>query len=259
MAETAVTGMDVCVAAMQELGVLAASETPSGDDADFVLSKLNRLIDNWNARQENIYTSEFLTFTLIANTQPLTIGPSASSPNFTVTQRPVSIDAANVILNNVSPSVRVPLNVHNDPKWWMNVSVPGVETTLSSDLYYQPTWPLGRIYLWCEQTYPYDLELLCRLVLAEAVFATNLVMPQGYWDAMVLTLAENIAAPFRRKIDPNLSMRAREARAQIQANNTVVPSISTIDPGMPVRQSGSKRSNFNYLNGNVNGRFGGGL
>src|SRR5688572_3714886 len=119
MAETAVTGMDLVVAAMQELGILQSGETPSGDDADFVLSKGNRLIDNWNAKQENIYTSEFLTFPLVANVQPLTIGPAASAPNFVVTQRPVSIDAANVILNNNNPPVRVPLNIHTDPQWWM--------------------------------------------------------------------------------------------------------------------------------------------
>jgi len=252
MAGPVVTGMDAIVQAMQDLGVLQAGETPSGDDADDVLTQLNRLIDSWNAQQENIYTSEFLTFLLVANVQPLTIGPTGA--NYTVSQRPVSIDAANVILNNTSPTTRVPLVVHTDPQWWMSVSVPGTATTLSSDLYYQPTWPNGNIYLWCKQAYPYTLELLVRLVFSAAEFSTQLVMPQGYWNALVLTLAENIAPMFKRVVRPDLARRAREARMLIQANNTVVPSIRTTDAGMPDRSSGN-RSNWNYLNGSVNGRF----
>jgi hypothetical protein len=126
MATTDYTGLDLVKSALLEIGVLEAGEEPEGSVADFVLQKGNRLIDRWNAKREAIYTSEFLTFTLIANTQPLTIGPS--SADFTVDQRPVSIEAANVILTTVSPAVRVPLTVHDDPQWWMSVSVPGVTT-----------------------------------------------------------------------------------------------------------------------------------
>lgn len=254
MAIPSVTGSDLIVSALLELGILYPGETPEGSIADFCLQKGNRLIDNWNAAREAIYTDEFLTFTLIANTQPLTIGPS--SANFTTTHRPVSIEAANVILNNVSPTVRVPLTVHSDPQWWMSVSVPGTTSKLSSDLYYQPTWPNGNIYLWCKQNYPYTLELLVRKVLAELAFTTVILVPQGYWDALVLTLAEDLAAPLKRVPSGVLRQKAREARARIFDNNTIVPSIQTQDAGMPSGQAGSHRSNWNYLSGTVNGRFG---
>lgn len=251
MAVTAVTGMDLVKGALFELGVLSAGEDPEGSVADFVLSKGNRLIDNWNAKQEAIFAVDFLTFTLIAGTQPLTIGPSAA--NFTVTQRPVSIDAANVIIDN---NIRVPLTVHTDPQWWMSVQTPAVQTSLSSDLYYNPTWPNGSIYLWCLQSYPYTLELLVRKVLAELAFATNIVMPQGYWDALILTLAEDCAAPLQVQLPPLLPKKASDARAQVFANNTVVPTIQTAQPGMVARGRG-RRSNWNFYNGSVSGRFGG--
>lgn len=253
MAVTPVTGLDVVKGALLELGVLAAGEEPEGSVADFVLAKGNRLIDNWNAKQQAIFAVDFLTFTLVAGTQPLTIGPAASTPTFTVTQRPVSIDAANVIITN---NIRVPLTVHTDPQWWMSVQAPAVQASLSSDLYYNPGWPLGQIYLWCLQSYPYTLELLVRQVLAELAFATNLAMPQGYWDALILTLAEDCATPLKVQPKPLMLKKAAEARAQIFANNTVVPTIQTAQPGMVARGRG-RRSNWNWLSGSVNGRFGG--
>lgn len=253
MATTAVTGLDLVKGALFELGVLAAGEDPEGSVADFVLSKGNRLIDNWNAKQQAIFAVDFLTFTLVASTQPLTIGPAASAPNFTVLQRPVSIDAANVIITN---NIRVPLTVHTDPQWWMSVQTPSVSSSLSSDLYYNPGWPLGEIYLWCLQSYPYTLEILVRQVLAELVYATNIEMPQGYWDALILTLAEDCAAPLQVAPNPLLMKKAAAARAQIFSNNTVVPNIQTAQPGMVARGRG-RRSNWNWLNGSVSGRFGG--
>lgn len=251
MAVTTVTGLDVVKGALFELGVLAAGEEPEGSVADFVLSKGNRLIDNWNAKRQAIFAVDFLTFTLVANTQPLTIGPTGA--NFTVTQRPVSIDAANVIITN---DIRVPLTVHTDPQWWMSVTTPETTTDLSTDLFYNPGWPNGSIYLWCKQAYPYTLELLVRQVLAELAFATNLVMPQGYWDALILTLAEDCATPFKVQPKPLMLKKAAEARAQLYANNTVVPQIQTAQPGMVARGRG-RRSNWLWQNGTVSGRFGG--
>lgn len=253
MAVTTVSGLDVVKGALFELGVLAAGEEPEGSIADFVLSKGNRLIDNWNAKREAIFAVDFATFLLVANTQPLTIGPS--SANFSVTQRPVSIDAANVIITD---DIRVPLTVHTDPQWWMSVQAPEVAASLSSDLYYNPAWPNGEIYLWCKQSYPYTLELLIRKLLAELAYATNLVLPQGYWDALILTLAEDCAGPLKVKPPMLLGKKAAAARATIFANNTVVPSIQTAQPGMVARGRG-RRSNWNWLNGSVNGRFGGGI
>lgn len=254
MATTAVTGLDIVNGALLELGVLAAGETAEGSVADFVLSKGNRLIDNWNAKRQAIFAVDFPTFTLVAGTQPLTIGPTASSPDFVVTQRPVSIDAANIIITD---DIRIPLNVHTDPQWWMSVQAPTVQASLSSDLYYNPGWPLGQIYLYCLQSYPYTLELLVRQVLDELAYATNIEMPQGYWDALILTLAEDCATPLKVQPKPLMLKKAADARAQIFANNTIVPNIQTAQPGMVARGRG-RRSNWNWLNGSVSGRFGGG-
>jgi len=136
MAAEAVTGNDLILSALMELGVVALGETPEGSLADFALQKAKRLIDRWNAKRDAIFAVDFLTFTLTAGVQPITIGPTG---DFVVSQRPVSIDAANIILTTTTPNTRVPLTVHTDPQWWMHVSTPGISSQLPSDLFYNPT------------------------------------------------------------------------------------------------------------------------
>lgn len=253
MPATPVTGNDLVVSALMELGVVGIGETPEGSLADFVLQKANRLIDTWNAKRQAVWAVDFLTFTLTAGLQPIRIGPTG---DFVVAQRPVSIDAANIILTNTSPNTRVPVYVHSDPAWWMSVSTPSTTSDLPSDLFYNPSMVAttgdpenGDIYLWAKQSFPYDIELMVRVVLAEIAYTTNITMPQGYWDALVLTLAEDCATPLKRVASPLMRQKAKDARAQIFANNTIVPSITTADAGMPTRAMGSKRSNWNWLNG----------
>ena len=51
----------------------------SQDDAAWGLEKLQRIIDQWNARRELIFSVSFLQFTLIANHGPHTIiGPGGT-------------------------------------------------------------------------------------------------------------------------------------------------------------------------------------
>src|ERR1700691_2312354 len=84
-------------------------------------------------------------------------------PNYmTLATRPVKIADANIILNNVTPIVKVPLVVHNGKQgkdWWIANTVPNVPSTIPTDLYYNPRYPNGEIYLWPEQTVNYGLEL----------------------------------------------------------------------------------------------------
>ena len=75
---------DLIVAALQEIGALAAGEQASSDDTSQVLSKLQRLIDRFNAKRTMIYNVNFNVYTIPTGVQPITIGPGAM---FDTTQR----------------------------------------------------------------------------------------------------------------------------------------------------------------------------
>lgn len=234
--------------ALVELGVYSIAETPSDADLKLALGQLNRLLDKWNAERAAVYLSTLQTFTIIPNQQIVTIGPAAETPDWAVTQRPVAIEGASTVLNNVTPPVYTPIAVH-DIDWWRGLSVPGVTATYPTDLYYEPAWPLGRIFLWPVPTTAYDIELQLRLVLANLTLFDEFSLPPGYQDAIVLTVAERCARSFGKPVDPSLRLDASKARAVVFVNNDPTPTMQTQDSGLP--RSGTRGPYFNYRTGQL--------
>lgn len=231
---------------LRELGIYQPGQALSAADGDFGLTRLNQLFDNWNAQKEAVWVEEFKTFTFVPNQQDYTIGPSGA--DFTVANnRPVDIDGGNVLLNNVSPVVSNPLNVR-DYQWWLNLTVRAVTTTFPTDVYYEPGWPNGTLHFWPKPTAAYGLELVMRNTLATVTITQSVTMPPGYQNAIMLTLAEDIAAAYTGAEAPAPTVKkAQQARARIYRNNDFTPRITTQDAGMP--STDRNRSAFNYRTG----------
>ncbi len=88
----AYTVRDCLTEAYRDIQVLAVGQPLDADQAADGLLKLTRLFDNWNAERAGVYANRLVTYTLVPSLNPHTIGPSTAT--FTVTQRPVKIDAA---------------------------------------------------------------------------------------------------------------------------------------------------------------------
>lgn len=235
-------GLTICTAAALEIGAIAAGETLQAADANWVLGKANRILNNWNAERDAVYDSSLVPFTIVPALNPSTIGPSGAT--FTVAQRPVAIEGANVILTNLNPAVREPLNLR-DETWWRLQSVQTITSTFPTDLYYSPAWPNGEIFLWPVPTVAYGLELQLRTVLSAFTLNGAVSLPPGYLDAIVLTLAEEIAPGFGASPSPQTVSAAAKARARVFANNRTPTRLDTADFGMP----SSTRADFNYKTG----------
>ncbi len=230
--------------ALMELNVMGGGETLSATDAEFCAGRLNQIIDQWNGQSEAVFAESFDTFTFVPNLQTYTLGPSAA--DFAMTNRPVRIDGANVILNNVTPDVRTPIAVV-DYDWWLAQQVRSITTTYPLVVYYAPDWPNGTLHFWPKPTTAYGLELMTWGSLDQVTITSNLSMPQGYNRALMLTLAEDVATPYGRPLPPETRRKATEARSIIFGNNTTPVGISTQDAGMPkARQT---RASFNYRTG----------
>ena len=239
-----VTGNSLCTGAYREIGVLAEGETMGAGLADLGMDRLNLIVDSWNAERDKVLVETFNEFTLVPSLQPHTIGPSAAT--FTVSSRPVSIEAANVIFNANTPTVRQPIAI-NDWQQWNEESVPDLETAWPTDLYYAPEWPNGQLFFWPIPTTAYPVELVYRAVLSAFVLNTTVSLPPGYKAAYLYTLAEDLCNALGRQMPETLPMKASKARAAIGANNTLTPRLTTRDSGVP--SAPTNRSDFNYLTG----------
>ncbi len=234
------TVLELLTEVFQDLGVLAAGETPGTTDQELGLNKLTRLLDNWNAERAGVYANSLDVYTLVPGLNPHTIGPDTAT--FSVDQRPVSIDAASLVLTD---DVRIQLNIR-DAQWWAALELPELSTNIPSDLHYEPTWQNGSIYLYPVPAAAYGLQLLTRVVLAALAIDDTLTVPPGYHDAISLTLGEMIAPAYPPATpDPEA---AAKSRARIFANNDSIPVLRTADSGLP-RNGGRVGTWFDWRSG----------
>ncbi len=236
--------IDILTDAAMEIGVEETGSPLSSDDAKWILRKLNRLLESWNTRRINAYNINFTTYTLTPNKNPHTIGPTLA--DFTVAQRPVVIEAANIIYNSVTPSVKIPLNLRND-EWWATQRVPALTSNFPVDLYYSPDMPNGSIYLWPVPTIAYGLELETWVPLGQVAMGDDVTFPPGYQEAITLSLAESIAPSFEKPISPDLARMAQMARMNIQSLNASQLTIHGADKGLPTE--GRSTSFWDFVSG----------
>lgn len=248
-----VTAQSLITSAMQEIGAISPGEQPSIEDSAWILQKLQRLIDRYNARQPMIYANTFTQFTLPVNLQPVTIGPGIDA-NFQVNQRPVDIETIGVIINTTTPAqVEIWVN-KRDKDWWAQQRVKNLTSTLPTDFYYEPDWQsaagLGNIFFWPIPTTTNNVLLQMRTVLTQITnYNQSFSLPPGYWDAIIYPLAVSLCPSFERQATPELIALAKDSLKTIEANNVKSPRGRTADAGMPGTEM---RGDFNYYSGMPN-------
>lgn len=238
------TAQDICRQAMLDAGVLGAGAPIPGDHAQDIVNKLNRILDNLNCEERFSYATIQTAYTIIANHNPTLIGPTGDV-GFVQAQRPIDIDRASIIDTAVTPNVYIPCDVVSY-RWQAAQSVPGVSSIFSIKLFYEQDWPNGKINLWPIPTQAYKLNLWTRTILSQLLLTDTFSLPPGYWDAVTLTLAEDLCPMFDQAPSQLLMDKARQARARVMDNNLSIPKIATRDAGM---QGTDRRQTFNYQTG----------
>jgi hypothetical protein len=232
--------IDIITDALLEMGGIAQGQAPSGSIVQLGLRKLNRLIDTFNAKKLFIYAVSFDTYTYTPNLAIHTIGPGG---DFDVAQRPVKIQDAAVILNDVD----VPVDVE-DAQWWAGQTVKAQTSTFPTSLYYEPAWPLGKIYLWPIPTVAYDLRLETWVSLTQFEKLTDsFSLPPGYLELIISGLAVTLCPAFGKSPDATLVANAQRALVLVQGNNSKAPRISLAGGGLP----GGGPTYFDWRTGNL--------
>lgn len=237
---------DIAQGALEEIGVIAEGEKISAAELSVALPRLQRWIDQINARVELIYSISFLQFNLTPNHAPHTIGPNG---DFNLPLRPVKIVGANFILSPGSSNpIDSPVIKIKDADWWQANPTKSLQSSIVTHLYYDPAVPLGNINFWpiCNVANPVRLEIWNSIPQAISP-QSNLFLPPGYWDAAVLSLAKKMCPVFNKQFSADLREDWNKAMRIVQANNDKPPRIDT-DDGSPNSRKGG-RPDFNFLTG----------
>lgn len=206
--------------ALQLLGVIDPTETPSSEDGELAHEVLNQWMDELGTQRQSIYYITRTAHTLVSGTASYTIG-SGGTINIA---RPLWIEDAGLIIDTgASTPVEAPIRVLDDDE---RAQIP--QKTLQSN-YVQGVWldhnwsaGLASVFV-----YPIPNVSNTQLVLytptALIEFAdqsTNYTFPPGYRTAILWNLANELA-PFYPSVkpDPRIAQKAAEKIAWIKRGN----------------------------------------
>lgn len=254
---------DIVVDVLIETGALSPGEDPGGDEAQWVFRKVNNRVDTWQAKQFYVYGYAFNVYNLTPQANPVTIGPSGTAVFSTNGQpRPVRIESAALLLQNTTDPGLVDLNINiRDRQWWAAQQVKQIETNVPTDLYYNPNTPDGELNFWPVCNVYRQLRLEIWQTVSQFRSIQDPIggpegpgtLPQGYRNALMLTVAEDSCPGLTREVSPTLREKALEARAAVFGNNVKSPRITTMDAGMPQAKPSGQRQDFNWAYGNYPG------
>lgn len=240
---------DIIQSAAYEIGAFAPGESVPAAEALWALEMLQRILDQWNAKRALIFDVSFTLYNLIANLGPHTIGPTGNfNTGPAANYRPVKVQSASFVLNpGATEPVDLPIMMR-DKDWWAANPLKSMTSSIVTDLYYDPAEPNGNLNFWpiCNTAGQVRLEIWNSLPQALTLL-TPLGLAQGYWDALVTSLALALCPGFQTQPSPVLVARQAAAMRILFYNNDRAPRTTT-NSGMPgTAETG--RPDFNFLTG----------
>ncbi len=240
---------DIIQSAGYEIGAFSPGEAVAAAEALWGLELLQRIIDQWNARRGLIFSVGFTLYNLIPNHGPHTIGPTGDlNTGPAASYRPVQVSSCSFVLNpGATNPVDLPVQMR-DKDWWAANPLKSLLSSIITDCYYEPASPNGNLNFFpiCNTNGVVRLEQWSSLAQAVAL-NSQLGLVQGYWEALVTTLALALCPSFEKQPSPVLVARQAAAIKAIFENNDKAPRIET-NSGMP-GTAGTGRPDFNFLTG----------
>jgi hypothetical protein len=217
------TALQILNRGAEIIGYKDPDEQLSGSDQANFLRILNTMLDGWNTQRMFIVSVANVVQTVSG--LPITIGPSGTINM----ARPVRLeDGCFIRLNDADYGI-----VWVARTEYQAIIQKNQAGNLACYGYYEPSLPLGQIYLWPFPSSPVELHLQAQVQLTEfADLVTDYDLAPGYRKALEYSLAEELA-PGRRPIDPGVARIAANSRRVIRRTN-----VETLDQGfMPIGPS----------------------
>jgi len=261
-----VTATQLAYRALRDIGCLRPGQTTSTDVLNDILTALNEHIDLDLLNPLMRYAFRPDVYNLTASTMTYQIGPGQVGVNFNA-PRPTAIQDANLILNDVNPFVRLPIEIIDVDKW-AAIRVRNIPAALPLALYYDknfdPTGQFATINLWPGPLKNYQLELFTSQQLQTFPDLTTVLnWPPGYVLYLRKSLAVDIAPMMeiysklarlsqpREALLERVEAQARQAKDDIESYNATSP-VLQIDPAY--QSADQKATPWNYSIGELAAR-----
>jgi hypothetical protein len=203
--------------ALTEIGVLAAGQTPTADDAGLGLRRLNQLVERWS--NHRLFFPALTEISVpLTGLQSYTIGPTGA----VVASRPIKVVSAKFV---DASGLETPAEVVNNITWddIFNKDVTGSPECI----WYEASTGNGRVWVYPKAS-GYTLKMECQTLLRSFAQSTELDLPEGYESALMLTLACDLCRSFNRPVPAELRAAATAATRAIKRTNNA-PLLLSLD------------------------------
>ena len=216
------TALDLITAAMKRIGVLDASEAPTGQEANDGLERLNDLIDGWGTERLTMYTSLRTTWPLVSGQAAYTVG-AGGDVNIA---RPIYVDDLQFIDTSQTPDLEMPLGLLTVDAY---AAIPqkAQTSTYPSFAYYNLTYPLATITFWMVPT-SNTLEgvIYAPVAMSEMALSTTISLPPGYRRFLRDNLAVELSSEYSVDPAPSLIQSAIDSKADVKRANIRLMDLS---------------------------------
>jgi hypothetical protein len=226
----AVTAQAIIVEALNVAGVIGDGETPSAEDINSNLSRLNDMLAQWQRKRWLIWHLVDVSF-VSTGVQFYTVGPGQ---NFNVTARPDRLETGCFVrLLNTAPPNQVdrPLEVIESRETYSRIALKSMGT-FPRYVFYDSAYPIGNLYVWpVPQAALYEIHIALKDVLAQfATSVTPVNLPPEYVPAMKWNLARRMRAAYRMPADAEVNALGQDALNVLRLANTQVALLTMPAP-----------------------------
>lgn len=225
------TAANIINESLMLLGILADGETPSASMSQTALRRLNSMVASFNNESLAIYQVQDETFTLGAGVTSRTIG---SGGNFNTTW-PITILPSSFVRDTVNaPNVDFPLQVVNQAQY-NSIVVKSITGPYPQVVYYDRSYPLGRLYFWPVPVSSVSLHLGTWKPLTDfTALTTDMALPPGYEEMLTFNLAMRLAPSYGVTPSAEVKQFAVESKRNIKRSNNqnAVLDLPATLPGM---------------------------
>ena len=236
---------DVITASLQDLGLISASETPTADDSQLSLDRVNDWIDGLATQGLTVYRTSRTTWTIVSGTTSYTVGPTGA----VTCTRPIAPDD---ILDigyedtSLSPTQEFLLPDPLTVNAYAALTPKSLTATYPQYFYYDPTFAdtasLGTLTPWPVPTSSTLRGVIyTRTPVTEfSALTDTILLPPGYRRFYRAALALELAPSFSVLPSPALQQIAHQAEVNVKRSNMRLSDLSLGEVvGIGGRQGGS--------------------
>lgn len=193
------------------LGAIAVGETPTAEEANDALDRLNDILENWSTQPQAVYASQNDSVTALAGVASYTVG-SGGTWNI---QRPVNVVGAYCTYGGVD----FPIEIVGKEQYDL-IALKTQTQPLIQRLLFIADHPLARITVWPVPSADIPVYLNTdRVLTAISGLSSTVTLPPGYVLALKYALALAIAPEYGIQPSPQIQADAVRFLADIKRAN----------------------------------------